>query len=104
MVVFIGDESERRCWHCNVKKKVIDGCDHVHATWCPFVSHVDDDLHMMGMMHTCMKCTHTCVFLMMMALMHTYTYTYTYTHLYAYTLGDDDDAHECHIVGVPTNI
>ena len=96
MVVFIGDESERRCWHCNVKKKVIDGCDHAHATWCPFVSHVDDDLHMMGMMHTCMKCTHTCVFLMKMALMHTY----------AYTLGDgdadddDDDAHACQICWV----
>ena len=61
---------------------------------------------MMGMMHTCKNCTHTCVFLMMMALMHTYTYTYTYTHLYAYTLGDgdadddDDDAHACQICWV----
>ena len=60
MVVFFGGESERRCWHCNVKKKVIDGCDHVHAKWCPFVSHVDDDGHdaYMPKMHTYMCFSH----------------------------------------------
>ena len=79
--------SERRWWHCNAKKKVIDGCDHAHATWCPFVSHVDDDGHIYDGHDAYMQELHT-----YMCFSHDdgidayiYIYIYIYTFICIYT-------------------